>query len=246
MTKILLIEDDKDYADLLSISLKKAGWDVDFATSVSEAYDKKSREFHDLVLLDVMLPDGNGYDFCKSCFENAAHIPIIMLSAVRQSEEDKILGLECGAVDYVLKSNSHKELIARIKRILVQHVSESERNKINLRVSEKTIITLDVFHQKAYLNNKLLSLTSIEFQLLYILCKNVDKALTHGAILKLVWEFEPSQSSTLKVHLYRLKKKLSKFVLRAELDIVPIRGSGYMLATKKISGGGGGKYNSKL
>ena len=238
MTKILLVEDDKDYADLLSISLKKAGWDVDLAASMSEAYDKKSREPHDLVLLDVMLPDGNGYDFCKVCFEDPAHIPVIMLSAVRQSEEDKILGLECGAIDYVLKSHSHKELIARIKRILAQHVSELEKNKIAFRVSEKVIITLDVFHQKAFINNKLLSLTNIEFQLLYIFTKNADKILTRNAILKMIWEFEPKESSTLKVHLYRLKKKLSNSLSNSEFDILPIRGSGYMLVTKKNSGGG--------
>ena len=68
MTNILLVEDDKDYADLLSISLKKTGWNIDLATSIKEAHDKKSKESHDLMLLDVMLPDGDGYDFCRRCY----------------------------------------------------------------------------------------------------------------------------------------------------------------------------------
>ena len=110
-----------------------------------------------------------------------------MLSAVRQSEDDKILGLECGAIDYVLKSHSHKELIARIKRILAKHVSELEKDKITFKVSENTTIILDVFHQKGFINNKLLLLTNIEFQLLYIFCKNANKVLTRNAILKMIW-----------------------------------------------------------
>lgn len=237
MSKVLLVEDDKDYAELLSISLKKAGYDIDLASSINEAKDRSSRESHDLVLLDVMLPDGNGYEFCKQYFDTNVNIPVIMLSAIRQSEEDKILGLECGAVDYVLKSHSHKELIARIKRILAQYISTQESDKYILKISENIILTFDIFHQKAFVNKQQLPLTNIEFQLLYIFAKNINKPLTRNAILKKVWEFEPKQSQTLKVHLYRLRKKLSKFISHNEIDFVPVRGIGYILATKKFSGG---------
>lgn len=232
MSKILLVEDDKDYAELLSLSLKKAGYDINFASSINEAKDRSSREVHDLILLDVMLPDGNGYEFCKQCFDTSTNIPVIMLSAIRQSEEDKILGLECGAVDYVLKSHSHKELIARIKRILVHHTSAQESDKYTLKISENIILIFDIFHQKAFVDKQQLPLTKIEFQLLYIFAKNINKTLTRNAILKKVWEFEPKQSETLKVHLYRLRKKLFKFLPKEQIDIIPVRGTGYMFVAK--------------
>lgn len=84
------------------------------------------------------------------------------------------------------------------------------------------------------MNNKLISLTKIEFQLLYIFVKNANKILTRNYLLKMVWEFEPERSQTLKVHLYRLKKKLFKILPKEDLDIVSIKGSGYMLIVKKI------------
>lgn len=233
MTKILLVEDDKDYAELLIISLNKAGWDIDLAGSIEQAHYRKHTETYDFVLLDVMLPDGNGYDFCKEYFEEYPNVPIIMVSAIRQSEEDKILGLECGAVDYVLKSHSPKELVARIKRILARHLSELDSEKYTLKISEDLVFTFDIFHQKVFVNKKELPLTNIEFQLFYIFAKNLNKPLMRNAILKKVWEFEPKESQTLKVHLYRLRHKLFKCTPTREVDIQSVRKAGYMLSTKR-------------
>lgn len=233
MTKILLVEDDTDYAELLTISLNKAGWDIDLAGSIKEAQYRKQTGIYDLILLDVMLPDGNGYDFCKEFFEEYPNIPIVMVSAIRQSEEDKILGLECGAIDYVLKSHSHKELIARIKRILAKPPSELDSERYTLKISEDLVFTFDVFHQQVFVNNKKLPLTNIEFQLFYIFAKNLNKPLMRNAILKKVWEFEPKESQTLKVHLYRLRHKLFKYTPTREVDIQSVRRAGYMLSTKR-------------
>lgn len=234
MSKVLIVEDDKDYAELLSLSLKEAGYDVDFANTIKEAHQIYSRNLPDMILLDIMLPDGNGYEFSKHIIANQPSLPIIMLSAVRQSEEDKILGLECGAIDYVLKSHSHKELLARIRRALERQKSYSRQNLVVLKTTDKTEIVLDQLHQKALINTKPLLLTSIEFQLLYVFIENVNKVLARNAILKMVWEFEPKESQTLKVHLYRLRKKLNKLLPKESFDIVPVRGTGYMLAVRKI------------
>lgn len=229
-----MVEDDKDYAELLSLSLKKAGHEVDVACTSKEGLSKAYKKPPELILLDVMLPDGNGYDFCKEVFEKIPEIPVIMLSAVRQSEEDKILGLESGAIDYVLKSYSHKELLARIKRAIGRYTAEL-KNKSIFNISENTDVVLDMLHQKAYINMRPISLTSIEFQLLYIFLQNANKLLARNAILKMIWEYEPQESQTLKVHLYRLKKKLFKYIPKEEFDILPVRGSGYMFTTKKTS-----------
>lgn len=235
MTRILLVEDDKDYAELLTLSLKKVGYDVDTAYNFEEGFNVTSKVTPDLILLDVMLPDGNGYDFCKEVYKTQPEIPIIMLSAVRQTEEDKITGLESGAIDYVLKSHSHKELIARVKRILKQYESEPKGEKTSLQLSDKTKIVLDVLHQKALVNDRPMFLTSIEFQLLYIFIKNVNKVLGRNAILKMIWEYEPKESQTLKVHIYRLRKKLFKYIPKEDFDIMPVRGTGYVFTTKGIS-----------
>lgn len=232
LNKILLVEDDKDYAELLSHSLLSAGYHVEIANNIKDSYSKSNYFQPDLILLDVMLPDGNGYDLCNQLYSQDSNRPIIMLSAVRQSDEDKILGLECGAIDYVLKSCSHKELIARIKRILIKQQEIPDKSKTILKLTEDGFLTIDLLRQKAEFNSKTLPLTSIEFKLLYTFVENVNKILTRNAILKKVWEFEPKDSETLKVHIYRLRKKLIKFIHKENLDIVPIRGTGYMFMTK--------------
>lgn len=232
LNKILLVEDDKDYAELLSHSLLQAGYYVEIANSIKDSYSKSNYFQPDLILLDVMLPDGNGYDLCNQFYSQDSNLPIIMLSAVRQSDEDKILGLECGAIDYILKSCSHKELLARIKRTLIKQQESSNKSKKALIVGDD-FLTLDLLRQKAEFNNKTLPLTNIEFKLLYTFVENVNKILTRNAILKLIWEYEPKESETLKVHIYRLRKKLIKFIHKEYFDIVPVRGTGYMLMVTK-------------
>lgn len=233
LNKILLVEDDNDYAELLSLSLSNAGYSVETANDIKEAYSKSNYFHPDLILLDVMLPDGNGYDFCNQLYPKYPDLPIIMLSAVRQSDEDKILGLECGAIDYILKSCSHKELIARIKRVLIKQQEPPDKSKISLRLTEDSFLTINLLRQKAEFNNKTLLLTSTEFKLLYTFVENVNKILTRNAILKLIWEYEPKESETLKVHIYRLRKKLLKFISKELCDIVAARGTGYMLIVKE-------------
>jgi len=235
LNKILLIEDDKDYAELLSHSLLNAGYHIETANDIKEAYDKSNYFQPDLILLDVMLPDGNGYDVCNQLYSQNPNLPIIMLSAVRQSDEDKILGLECGAIDYILKSCSHKELIARIKRILTKKKQEPPDKSKTTLIAGDSSLTLNLLHQKAEFNNKTLPLTSIEFKLLYTFVENVNKILTRNSILKLIWEYEPKESETLKVHIYRLRKKLIKFLHKEYFDIVPVRGIGYMLMVKEAT-----------
>lgn len=230
MNTIVLVEDDKDFAELLSISLEKAGYSTKIAYNADEGLTVMDKKLPDLVLIDVMLPDKDGYECCKEIYKKWPHIPIVMLSAIRQSEEDKILGLESGAIDYVLKSHSHRELIARIKRILARKTAEADENRFVLQLSDKSKLVLDLLHQRAEINNKQIFLTNIELQLLYILARNANKVLTRNTILKSIWEFEPKESQTLKVHLYRLRKKLSKYISKEEINIAPVRGSGYILS----------------
>ena len=232
LNKILLVEDDKDYAELLSHSLTHAGYNVEIASNIKEGYEKSNNIHPELIMLDVMLPDGNGYDLCSQLYSEDPTLPIIMLSAVRQSEEDKILGLECGAVDYILKSCSHKELLARIKRTLIKLQGMSDKSKKTIIIGDG-LLTLNLLQHKAEFNNKALPLTSIEFRLLYTFAENANKILTRNAILKLIWEYEPKESETLKVHIYRLRKKLLKFIPKEYCDIVAARGTGYIFEIKE-------------
>ena len=233
LSKILLVEDDKDYAELLSLSLSGAGYSVESANDIKEAYSKSIYFQPDLILLDVMLPDGNGYDLCSQLYSQDPELPVIMLCAARQSDEDKILGLECGAIDYVLKSCSHKELIARIKRVLSKQKKEAVESKMVLKLSQYLTLTLDLLHQKGVVNDQPIPLTSIEFQLLFFFVKNANKALSRNLILKVIWEYEPKESQTLKVHIYRLRRKLLKVIPKECCDIVAARGTGYIFEIKQ-------------
>jgi len=239
MGKILVVDDEKPIADILTFNLEKEGYEVtcafDGETAVQLAFSQKP----DLILLDLMLPVKDGMDVCR---EVRAHsnIPIIMLTA-KDTELDKVLGLELGADDYVTKPFSTRELLARVKAHLRRQnkVKESfsataaAESGSQLRVHE---ITVDVDTYMAYKNGEPIDLTHREFELLLYLIRNKGRVMTREHLLQVVWGYEYfGDVRTVDVTIRRLREKIEDDPGKPEY-IITRRGLGYMLRNPRTGG----------
>ena len=220
--KIAVIEDDADLFALLKYNLSKEGFAVVGAQTGRGAAELCRRERPDLVLLDIMLPDADGLDICKSIRGHAelAHIPVIFLTA-RASETDRIVGLELGANDYIVKPFFVRELLARIK---IQFRGQPTAAKL-LRAG---VLELDRSSCEVRLDGSVLTLTATEFRLLEYLMKHAGQVVTRTMLLENVWDyhFDP-QTNVIDVHVSRLRSKIDKGFERPLLHTV--RGAGYMI-----------------
>lgn len=221
---ILIIEDDIDIINLSKKPLEQEGFTVSVAMSVKFGIEKIKIEKPDIILLDLMLPDGDGAEVLKWTKRNQefSDIPTIILTA-KSNEFDKVLLLELGADDYITKPFSIRELIARIKTILRRYESKSQP-KHNKFEEEGLIIDFDSF--EVFVDGTNVKLTKKEFEILKLLIKNRKIVLSKDKILYSVWgsEEEISEDSrTIDVHINKLKKKLGKYGER----IVVVRGVGY-------------------
>ena len=222
-TRVLLVEDESAISEPLSEHLAREGFEPDLAESLSEAREALQRNAPDLILLDVMLPDGDGRDLCREV-RKESDVPIIMLTA-RGEEVDRIVGLELGADDYVVKPFSAGELVARIRTILRRGKGTARRGPITIGE-----ITLDPAARTVTRNGTAIELAAKEFDLLHLLMASAGTVLQRELIMDEVWDphwFGPTK--TLDVHISWLRKKLEDDPANPRY-ITTIRGVGFRFA----------------
>lgn len=210
MKKIFLIEDDPEIIQLLSIHLAAPYYQLTACINGLEAVDKLMHETFDLIILDIMLPDIDGFKVCRLLREKDIDYPILMLTSLAD-ETDKVVALELGADDYVTKPFGIRELIARVKALLRRY--DNQKTNENDSSDNNEIIVRDLFINKykrqALLHNKRIDLTAKEFDLLYLLASNRGKVFSRHEILELIWGFTfQGYEHTVTSHINRLRIKI--------------------------------------
>ncbi|MEY4657637.1 MAG: hypothetical protein RL466_450 [Actinomycetota bacterium] len=225
MTKILIIEDEISFSEALSFLLQKEGFETVIAETGKQGLDYFKSQPFDLILLDLMIPEISGIDVCRAIRSNS-QVPIIMLTA-KDSEIDKVVGLELGADDYVTKPYSSRELVARIKAVLRRGAIEELIGTESAGVHEVAGIRMDVERHQVSVNGVNISLPLKEFELLEFLLRNAGRVLTRGQLIDRVWGGDYyGDTKTLDVHIKRLRSKIEADPANPVL-IQTIRGLGY-------------------
>lgn len=222
MPEILIVEDEKDIVESIEYNLKKEGFKVAKANDGLNGLRLAQEKLPALILLDLMLPGLDGLEVCRRLKKNpkTAAIPVIMLTA-KGSETDKVVGLEVGADDYIVKPFSLKELIARVKTILRRYEKPAEAPKAIIKF--KTL-EIDTDKHEVRAAGKLIELTAKEFQLLHYLAENQGRVFSRERLLDAVWGIDVAiETRTVDVHVRRLREKLGK----AGHHLVTLRGVGY-------------------
>jgi two-component system response regulator RegX3 len=201
---VLLVEDEPSITEPLAEALGREGFDTQIAGTVAESLELASRVDPDLVLLDVMLPDGSGLDVCRE-LRQRSQVPIIMLTA-RGEEADRIVGLELGADDYVVKPFSAREVVARIRAVLRRTESPGQPDEKPIEIGE---VRLDQAKREVTKNGQALELSRKEFELLRLLMQNAGSVVTREQAFEEVWDTNWFGSTkTLDVHVSGLRRKL--------------------------------------
>ena len=201
---ILLVEDETSITEPLAEALGREGFDTQVAGTVAESLELAARVDPDLVLLDVMLPDGSGYDVCRE-LRRRSQVPIIMLTA-RGEEADRIVGLELGADDYVVKPFSAREVVARIRAVLRRTETPTQPDEKPIEIGE---VRLDPAKREVRKDGEALELSRKEFELLRLLMQNAGSVVTREQAFEEVWETTWFGSTkTLDVHVSGLRRKL--------------------------------------
>ena len=208
MIHILIAEDEKPISNLIKLSLKNAGYSCDCAFDGGEAADMIEENNYDLILLDIMLPDIDGFRICQKIREKYFY-PVIMLTA-KGEDMDKILGLEYGADDYITKPFNILEVKARIKAIIRRTGAKTKESvDKKTQVIEAGDLKLDCEGRRLHVNGKEVNLTAKEFDVLELLVLNPNKVYGRDNLLKLVWgEDYPGDVRTVDVHIRRLREKI--------------------------------------
>lgn len=220
-SNILIVEDDQDILQLLSYNIQSSGFDVLTSRDGIEALNLTRRHLPGLVLLDLMLPSLDGLQVCKELklTKETRHIPIVMLTA-RGEEVDRIVGLELGADDYVIKPFSIRELILRIRAIL----RRAEREESEETVWQHEDLRVEFDQHQARLRGESIALTATEFKLLVELVKSRGKVQTRDQLLDKVWGYHfEGYARTVDTHVRRLRQKLDVY----SECIETVRGVGY-------------------
>lgn len=222
--KILIVEDEPNIAQTIIFTLEKSGFDVTHGASITDAKNYLVKEEFDLILLDIGLPDGNGFEFCQE-IRRTSQVPLFFLTA-RDEEIDRVMGIELGADDYITKPFSPRELAARIKAIFRRMKSVNEiMDNPNIKIGDFQI--LEEYYQIFY-QEKVLTLSRYEYGILKFLIESKGRVLSRNQIMESVWE-EPDMSleRTVDAHIKTIRKKL-KSVSQTDL-ITTHRGLGYSL-----------------
>ena len=225
MTKILIVEDESSFSEAISFLLGKEGFESTVAENGRIALDLfKSHDF-DLILLDLMIPEVSGIDVCRT-IRTTSSVPIIMLTA-KDSEVDKVVGLELGADDYVTKPYSSRELVARIKAVLRRGVPDDGSSSGSTNIHTAGRIRMDIERHQVTVNEVSINLPLKEFELLEFLMRNSGRVLTRGQLIDRVWGGDYyGDTKTLDVHIKRLRSKIEVDPANPVL-IQTIRGLGY-------------------
>ncbi len=222
MTRILIVEDEESFSDPLSYLLGKEGYEVSVADNGNDALSEFDSTGADLVLLDLMLPGLSGVDVCRA-LRQRSNVPVIMLTA-KDSEIDKVVGLELGADDYVTKPYSSRELLARIKAVLRRGTEPEELLPMTLEAGP---VRMDVERHVVTVRGAQLPFPLKEFELLEMLLRNTGRVLTRMQLIDRVWGSDyVGDTKTLDVHIKRLRAKVESDPGNPE-HILTVRGLGY-------------------
>jgi two-component system response regulator RegX3 len=222
VTRVLVVEDEESFSDALSYMLRKEGFEVAVATTGPEALETFDRNGADLVLLDLMLPGLPGTEVCRS-LRQRSNVPVIMLTA-KDSEIDKVVGLELGADDYVTKPFSSRELVARIRAVLRRQGDVEELESAVLAAGP---VRMDVDRHTVAVRGEAVQLPLKEFELLEVLLRNAGRVLTRGQLIDRVWGADyVGDTKTLDVHVKRLRAKVESDPSNPRC-ILTVRGLGY-------------------
>ena len=224
MTRVLIVEDEESFADPLAFLLRKEGFTAAVAATGQQALEEFDRNGADIVLLDLMLPGMSGTDVCKALRQRSA-VPVIMVTA-RDSEIDKVVGLELGADDYVTKPYSARELIARVRAVL-RRGGENATDELLPQVLAAGPVRMDVERHVVTVDGTEVALPLKEFDLLEYLLRNVGRVLTRGQLIDRVWGADyVGDTKTLDVHVKRLRSKIEPDPASPR-HLVTVRGLGY-------------------
>lgn len=223
MRNILMVEDDSTIAFAVKYAVEQESFILDIASDLNQAREIVSTKVYDLILLDVMLPDGNGYEFLKDLRKHDEDTPVIFLSACDE-EVNIVMGLDIGADDYITKPFRVRELISRINAIL-RRKGKIQDNKKIIKFKNISIHTLEA---RVFKNDEEIILTSAEYKLLLILIQNKNVVLTRAQILEKLWDvtYDFVNDNTLSVYIKRLREKIEEDSSKPEY-ILTVRGVGY-------------------
>ncbi len=222
-SRILVVEDEKDLADLVAFNLRESGHEVLVAYDGATALAQIQQSRPDLVVLDVMLPDITGFEVCRRLRRSSATIrlPVIMLTA-KGEEVDRIVGFEVGADDYVVKPFSPRELILRVEAILRRTVSPAEVD--GPEVISLGNLSIDIPAHRVEVDGAEILLTALEFRLLLDLASRAGRVQSRESLLERVWGYSPDvETRTVDTHVKRLREKLGEGAKHIET----VRGVGY-------------------
>ena len=224
MTRILIVEDEQSYREALSYMLHREGFDVAEAADGQSGLSEFDRNGADLVLLDLMMPGMSGTEVCRQ-LRLRGNVPVIMVTA-RDSEIDKIVGLELGADDYVTKPFSHRELVARIRAVL----RRGQEAELLPEVVEVGDVRMDIERHEVSVSGRAVRLALKEFELLELLLRNAGRVMTRAQLIDRVWGSDyVGDTKTLDVHVKRLRSKIEPDPARP-VKLVTVRGLGYKFA----------------
>ncbi len=227
--KILVVDDEKRMVVFISLNLVQDGFEVFEAFNGTQAIDKLRQHLPDLILLDVMMPDMDGFEVLKIIREMSA-VPVIMLTA-KGEEDDKVRGLELGADDYVTKPFSPRELVSRVKAVLRRGASLEEEGSGVIQVDDH--LKVDFGRHEVWVDGELISLRPTEYRLLYHLMQNAGWVLTHDQVLTKVWGYEyRDEPHYVRLYINYLRKKIEKDPANPEY-ILTERGVGYRFVDYK-------------
>lgn len=234
--KVLVVDDEQSIVTLLQYNLEQAGFEVLTAMDGKEGKELAETESPDIIVLDLMLPILDGMEVCKQLRQKNIMTPILMLTA-KDDELDKIIGLELGADDYMVKPFSPREVIARVKAILRRTQVQTEAaEQVEKNIDEQIEIgKLKIYPEKyeAYVDEELLELTLKEFELLLYLAQNKGRVLSRDQLLSAVWNYEfAGDTRIVDVHISHLREKIEEET-KKPVYIKTLRGLGYKLEGPK-------------
>ena len=229
---ILIVEDEKNIVDILRFNLQREGYRTVEAYDGADGLEKARKENPDLILLDVMLPKMIGFDVCRTLREEGNNVPVIILTA-REEEADKVLGLELGADDYMIKPFDSKELVARVKAVLRRYQpAKPEEPAAELKCVKYTDLVVNLSNYSVIYMGQAVDMPPKELELLYFLAASPNQVFTREQLLDHIWGYEYiGDTRTVDVHVKRLREKIKD---HANWSLATVWGIGYKFEVRDL------------